>query len=87
MAASGPEVPVDYCRQLTFGGQLVMPVGPVSHQELIRVLRRGEETYDEDMAYEPVQSNPAPDDGFSSRSLSSWARTSRQSAGARSCRA
>jgi protein-L-isoaspartate(D-aspartate) O-methyltransferase len=48
VAAGGPEVPRAYCRQLNIGGRLVMPVGPVAHQELIRVLRRGEDAYDEE---------------------------------------
>ena len=48
VAAGGPEVPPAFARQLTVGGRLVMPVGPVSRQELIRVVRTGEASYDEE---------------------------------------
>jgi protein-L-isoaspartate(D-aspartate) O-methyltransferase len=47
VAAGGPEVPQAYCRQLAIRGRLVMPVGPALRQRLVRVIRRGEDAYDE----------------------------------------
>jgi protein-L-isoaspartate(D-aspartate) O-methyltransferase len=48
VAAGGPEIPRVYCRQLSRGGCLVMPVGPESHQKLVRVQRRADNDFVED---------------------------------------
>jgi protein-L-isoaspartate(D-aspartate) O-methyltransferase len=45
-AAGGPRVPEALKQQLAVGGRLVMPVGSPSHQHLIRLTRRDENTYD-----------------------------------------
>ena len=50
IAAGGPEVPDTLRRQLRTGGRLVMPVGRRrSSQNLVRVLRRGENDFAEDV--------------------------------------
>jgi protein-L-isoaspartate(D-aspartate) O-methyltransferase len=49
VAAGGPRVPEALKEQLAIGGRLVMPVGQTpSHQELIRLTRTGEDSYDGD---------------------------------------
>jgi len=48
VAAGGPSVPEPLCRQLSVGGRLVMPVGTSGTQQLVRVTRRSEQTYDQD---------------------------------------
>ena len=45
VAAGGPEVPQPLCRQLAIGGRLIIPVGDVDQQSLIRVTRWGDEDY------------------------------------------
>jgi protein-L-isoaspartate(D-aspartate) O-methyltransferase len=42
VTAAAPKVPDPLRRQLADGGRLVIPVGPLSGQELIQVLRRGD---------------------------------------------
>jgi protein-L-isoaspartate(D-aspartate) O-methyltransferase len=49
VAAGGPRVPEALKEQLAIGGRLVIPVGQTpSHQELIRLTRTGEDSYDGD---------------------------------------
>ncbi|MEF8939054.1 MAG: protein-L-isoaspartate(D-aspartate) O-methyltransferase [Salinivenus sp.] len=49
VAAAGPDVPQPLLDQLAVGGRLVAPTGPVSRaQELKRVRRVGEDTYEEE---------------------------------------
>jgi protein-L-isoaspartate(D-aspartate) O-methyltransferase len=45
VTAAGPHVPASLLRQLAIGGRLVMPVGPSHGQSLVRVTRKGDETY------------------------------------------
>lgn len=46
--ACGPDVPEAWRQQLAIGGRLVMPVGMSRHrQQLIRIVRLGEDDYDE----------------------------------------
>jgi protein-L-isoaspartate(D-aspartate) O-methyltransferase len=47
VAAGGPEVPQALLKQLAIGGRLVIPVGEVqSMQDLVRMTRTGEDTYE-----------------------------------------
>lgn len=47
-AAGGPRVPQALRSQLALGGRLVMPVGrDPDHQRLVKVVRRGEQDYEE----------------------------------------
>lgn len=48
VAAGGPHVPQNLCRQLAIGGRLVMPVGTPDQQRLIRVTRRKMADFDEE---------------------------------------
>jgi protein-L-isoaspartate(D-aspartate) O-methyltransferase len=49
VAAAGPDVPQPLLDQLAVGGRLVAPTGPVSRaQELKRIRRVGEDTYEEE---------------------------------------
>jgi protein-L-isoaspartate(D-aspartate) O-methyltransferase len=43
--ASGPDVPTALLEQLAIGGRLVMPIGKLDHQRLVRVERTGPERY------------------------------------------
>jgi protein-L-isoaspartate(D-aspartate) O-methyltransferase len=48
-SAGGPDVPAAWREQLAIGGRLVMPVGMSRRrQELIRIVRRGEDDYEEE---------------------------------------
>jgi protein-L-isoaspartate(D-aspartate) O-methyltransferase len=48
-AASGSHVPEALMRQLSIGGTLVMPIGePAAVQKLIKVIRRGEEDFEQE---------------------------------------
>ncbi|MCG8472541.1 MAG: protein-L-isoaspartate(D-aspartate) O-methyltransferase [Desulfobacterales bacterium] len=49
VTAGGPEVPVHLTDQLTDGGRLVMPVGGVDTQDLLRITRAGDELIKENM--------------------------------------
>ncbi|MFO0685365.1 MAG: protein-L-isoaspartate(D-aspartate) O-methyltransferase [Sandaracinus sp.] len=50
VAAGGPSVPPTLLAQLAEGGRLVMPVGPtLEEQQLVRVTRRGQRTFDESL--------------------------------------
>jgi protein-L-isoaspartate(D-aspartate) O-methyltransferase len=47
VAASGPEVPASLREQLAIGGRLVMPIaGTAGEQELVRVTRRGPDSWE-----------------------------------------
>jgi len=48
VAAGGPALPGPLCRQLVMGGRLVMPVGAMVEQRLMRVTRRGADSFDEE---------------------------------------
>ncbi len=59
VTAGGPDVPRSLLAQMAVGGRLVMPVGPTMRsQRLVRVVRTGEETYEqerlEDVAFVPL---------------------------------
>jgi protein-L-isoaspartate(D-aspartate) O-methyltransferase len=59
VTAGGPDVPRSLLQQMAVGGRLVMPVGPTTRsQQLVRVIRSGEDTYDrehlEDVAFVPL---------------------------------
>jgi protein-L-isoaspartate(D-aspartate) O-methyltransferase len=43
VAAGAESIPEAYKQQLAEGGRLVMPVGPFSHQEMVRLTRRGDD--------------------------------------------
>ena len=43
VAAGAESIPEAYKEQLAEGGRLVMPVGPFSHQEMVRLTRRGDD--------------------------------------------
>jgi len=45
-AAAGPEVPAAWKEQLATGGRIVMPVGGIDHQELVRLTRRDDGGFD-----------------------------------------
>ena len=45
VAAGGPAVPQPLREQLAIGGRLVMPVGNASEQQLVRVIRTGEDDF------------------------------------------
>jgi protein-L-isoaspartate(D-aspartate) O-methyltransferase len=48
-SAGGPDVPVSWREQLAIGGRLVMPVGMSRRRQyLIRIVRRGEDEYEEE---------------------------------------
>ena len=57
VAAGGPGVPPPLREQLAIGGRLVMPVGDGSEQQLVRIIRKGEEDFDVTML-EPVRFVP-----------------------------
>ena len=57
VAAGGPGVPPPLREQLAIGGRLVMPVGDGSEQQLVRIIRKGEEDFDVKML-EPVRFVP-----------------------------
>ena len=46
VAAAGPEIPTPLLEQLAPGGRLVVPVGERSHQDLLRVVRRDDGTFE-----------------------------------------
>jgi protein-L-isoaspartate(D-aspartate) O-methyltransferase len=53
VTASGPDVPTALLEQLVIGGRLVMPIGKLDHQRLVRVERTGPERYTREIL-EPV---------------------------------
>lgn len=48
VAAGAPSIPETLRRQLTIGGRLVLPVGDGASQRLLRIVRRGDDAFDED---------------------------------------
>jgi protein-L-isoaspartate(D-aspartate) O-methyltransferase len=48
VAAGGPKVPQSLREQLAIGGRLVIPVGDEGSQQLLRVRRTGDDSYEED---------------------------------------
>ena len=48
VSAGGPRIPDALKNQLTFGGRLVIPVGPMEDQRLVRLTRTGEGTFEQD---------------------------------------
>jgi protein-L-isoaspartate(D-aspartate) O-methyltransferase len=48
VAAGGPEVPASLREQLAVGGRLIIPVGPVRLQRLVRVTRTGQREWREE---------------------------------------
>jgi protein-L-isoaspartate(D-aspartate) O-methyltransferase len=58
VTAGSPDVPPSLLRQLAIDGRLVMPVGPLRSQRLIRIVRSGEDTYErevlEEVAFVPL---------------------------------
>ncbi|MCW4463145.1 protein-L-isoaspartate(D-aspartate) O-methyltransferase [Sphingomonas sp. BT-65] len=46
VAAGGPELPEPLCRQFAIGGRLVMPVGDIEEQRLMRVTRTAADSFD-----------------------------------------
>jgi protein-L-isoaspartate(D-aspartate) O-methyltransferase len=48
VSAGGLSIPAALKRQLVVGGRLVMPVGPAEGQQLIRLTRTGEDTFEQD---------------------------------------
>jgi protein-L-isoaspartate(D-aspartate) O-methyltransferase len=47
VTAGAERIPPAYQEQISEGGRLIMPVGPPSHQQMIRLTRRGD-TFDRD---------------------------------------
>jgi len=45
VTAGAPEVPEDFCQQLAPGGALVLPVGPLMQQVLVRITRVDEQNF------------------------------------------
>ena len=48
VAAGGPAVPASLRAQLAIGGRLVIPVGPVHDQVLVRITRTAEDAFEEE---------------------------------------
>ena len=48
VSAGGPRIPDALKNQLTIGGRLVIPVGPMEDQRLVRLTRTGEGTFEQD---------------------------------------
>jgi len=48
VAAGAPKPPPALLAQLVIGGRLVVPSGPLDHQNLLRITRRDDLTYDEE---------------------------------------
>lgn len=46
VAAGGPTIPPPLCEQLAVGGRLIIPVGESSEQQLVRVIRTDENTFE-----------------------------------------
>jgi protein-L-isoaspartate(D-aspartate) O-methyltransferase len=61
VAAGAESIPPAYQEQLAEGGRLVIPVGPFSHQEMIRLTRRGSDFIREELGsfgFVPLVHNP-----------------------------
>jgi protein-L-isoaspartate(D-aspartate) O-methyltransferase len=68
VAAGGPEVPQALKAQLADGGRLVMPVGEPRHQRLVKLRRRSQDDFEQDViadvAFVPlVGAQGWPDEG------------------------
>ena len=48
VSAGGPRIPDALKNQLTIGGRLVIPVGPMDDQRLVRLTRTGEASFEQD---------------------------------------
>ena len=48
VAAGGPAIPQPLCSQLAIGGRLIIPIGNAEEQRLVRVIRTGEDDYQQD---------------------------------------
>jgi erythromycin esterase-like protein len=48
VSAGGPQIPDALKNQLTIGGRLVIPVGPMDEQRLVRLTRAGEAKFEQD---------------------------------------
>ena len=49
VAAGAETVPEAFQKQLAEGGRLIIPVGPLAHQQMIRLTRRGSDFIHEDL--------------------------------------
>jgi protein-L-isoaspartate(D-aspartate) O-methyltransferase len=49
VSAGGPRIPDALKNQLTIGGRLVIPVGPMDEQRLVRLTRTGETSFKQDV--------------------------------------
>jgi protein-L-isoaspartate(D-aspartate) O-methyltransferase len=60
VAAAAESIPEAYQEQLAGGGRLVIPIGPPSHQQMIRLTRRGDDFIREELGsfgFVPLISN------------------------------
>jgi protein-L-isoaspartate(D-aspartate) O-methyltransferase len=48
VSAGGPHVPEALKQQLAIGGRLIIPIGPLGNQTLMRVCRAGEDSFEEE---------------------------------------
>ena len=48
VSAGGPKIPQALKTQLAIGGRLVIPVGPIDEQRLVRLTRTGEDAFEQD---------------------------------------
>ena len=48
VSAGGPRIPQALKSQLAIGGRLVIPIGPMDQQRLVRLTRTGEESFEQD---------------------------------------
>jgi len=48
VSAGGPKIPQALKTQLAIGGRLVIPVGPVDEQRLVRLTRTDEDSFEQD---------------------------------------
>jgi len=46
--AAPPQVPLALLDELAVGGRLIIPVGPRSHQKLLRITRHGSTEYEQE---------------------------------------
>ena len=48
VSAGGPKIPQALKTQLAIGGRLVIPIGPIDEQRLVRLTRTGEDAFEQD---------------------------------------